>query len=104
MGWSDSAAAYVTVKDLSVISTNPTMLMVQMVDKTAKTPVTGLKLKVTILDTKEYREVTADAATGVACIHELCEDVDVKIEVVAGQACSGSVTFYRVEAKITHVN
>ena len=87
--------------------------MVQMVDKTAKTPVTGLKLKVTVLDTKEYREVTADAATGVACIHELCEDVDVKIEVVAGQACqpavagktySGSVTFYRVEAKITHVN
>ena len=87
--------------------------MVQMVDKTAKTPVTDLKLKVTVLDTKEYREVTADAATGVACIHELCEDVDVKIEVVAGQACqpavagktySGSVTFYRVEAKITHVN
>jgi len=111
--WSDSAAAYVTVKDLSVISTNPTMLMVQMVDKTAKTPVTDLKLKVTVLDTKEYREVTADAATGVACIHELCEDVDVKIEVVAGQPCqppvagktySGSVTFYRVEAKITHVN
>ena len=85
--------------------------MVQMLDKATQNPVNGLKLKVTVLDTQEYREVTADATTGVACIHELCEDVDVKIEVVAGQACpdgskkySGSQTFYRVEAKITHVN
>ena len=81
-----------------------TVLMVQMLDKATQNPVKDLKLKVTVLDTQEYREVTADATTGVACIHELCEDVDVKIEVVAGQACSGSQTFYRVEAKITHVN
>ena len=82
--------------------------MVHLVDKDHKAIEKALKLKVTVLDTAQHREVTADAS-GLACIHELCEDVDVKIEVVADQICdggfySGSLTFYRIEPKITHVN
>ena len=84
--------------------------MLHLVDKDHKAIEKALKLKVTVLDTKQHREVTADAS-GLACIHELCEDVDVKIEVVADQICddatkkyTGSLTFYRIEPKITHVN
>ena len=76
--------------------------MVKLKDKATGSVKPNLKMKVTVLDTKQHREVTADSS-GVACIHELCEDVDVKIEVNDG-SCKGSQTFYRIEAKITHVD
>ena len=77
--------------------------MVQLVHNVTNIAIKkALKLEVTVLDTNESREVVVDEETGVACIHDLCEDTRVKIEVKAGEECSGSQTFYRIEPKITN--